>query len=98
VVSDRDPRSCNRDLVRVYGNYGPHLPDGSGEESGAAPLSSVEVAIETPAGQVLDHATWIRLALMATLVGYLAIIWVSHFVPLPPFLTGPLAFIRLLDD
>ena len=76
----------------------PHLPDGSGEESGAAPLSSVEVAIETPAGQVLDQATWIRLALMATLVGYLAIIWVSHFVPLPPFVTGPLAFIRLLDD
>jgi hypothetical protein len=56
------------------------------------------VAIETPAGRVLDQATWIRLALMATLVGYLAIIWVSHFVPLPPFVTGPLAFIRLLDD
>src|SRR6266568_948739 len=69
----------------------PHLPDGSGEESGAAPLSSVEMAIETPAGRVLDQATWIRLALMATLVGYLAIIWVSHFVPLPPFVTGPLA-------
>ena len=56
------------------------------------------MAIETPAGQVLDQATWIRLALMATLVGYLAIIWVSHFVPLPPFVTCPLAFIRLLDD
>jgi hypothetical protein len=56
------------------------------------------VAIETPAGRVLDQATWIRLALMATLVGYLAIIWVSHFVRLPPFLTGPLAFMRLVDD
>jgi hypothetical protein len=58
----------------------------------------VHVAIETPAGRVLDQGTWIRLAVMTTLVGYLAIIWVSHFVPLPPFLTGPLAFIRLLDD
>jgi len=56
------------------------------------------VATETPAGRVLDQATWIRLAVMATLVGCLAIIWVSHFVPLPRFLTGPLAFIRLLDE
>jgi hypothetical protein len=48
------------------------------------------VAIETPAGRVLDQATWIPLALMGTLLGYLAIIWVSHFVPLPPFI--------LLDD
>ena len=55
------------------------------------------MAIEIPAGRVLDQVTWIRLVLMATLVGYLAIIWVSHFVPLPPFVTGPLAFIRLLD-
>jgi hypothetical protein len=56
------------------------------------------VAIETPVGRILDQATWIRLALIATLVGCLAIIWVSHFVRLPPFVTGPLAFIRLLDD
>ena len=85
-------------MVRVTETMAPHLSDGSGEESRAAPLSSVEVAIVTPAGQVLDQATWIRLALIATLVGYLAIIWVSHFVPLPPFVTSPLAFIRLLDD
>jgi hypothetical protein len=49
------------------------------------------VAIETPTGRILDPATWIRLVLMATLFGYLAIIWVSHLVPLSPFLTGPLA-------
>lgn len=50
------------------------------------------VAIETPARRILHQAMWIRLALIATLFGYLAIIWVSHFVPLPAFLTGPLAF------
>jgi hypothetical protein len=54
-------------------------------------LSWIEVAIETPARRILDQATWIRLAVLATLFGYLAIIWVSHFVPMPPVLTGPLA-------
>jgi len=49
------------------------------------------VANRNPRGRILDQATSIRLALMATLFGYLAIIWVSHFIPLPPFLTGPLA-------
>jgi hypothetical protein len=41
---------------------------------------------------MIDRAIWIRLALMVVLFAYIAIIGVSHFIPLPPFLTGPLAF------
>jgi hypothetical protein len=55
------------------------------------------VAIETREGRVLDRATWIRLALMA-LIGYLAIIWVSSFVPLPPFGHRSTGLHPLLDD
>lgn len=49
------------------------------------------MAIETRAGQILDQTIWVRLVLIAVLLGYIAIIWVTHFVPLFPFLTGPLA-------
>jgi hypothetical protein len=49
------------------------------------------VAIQTPAGRILDQATWIRLAVMAALLGYLAIIWLCHFLLLQPSLTVPLA-------
>ncbi|HEV2029287.1 MAG TPA: hypothetical protein VGS16_12275 [Candidatus Dormibacteraeota bacterium] len=49
------------------------------------------MAVETPAPRILDQAIWFRIVLMAVLLGYIAIIWVTHFVLLPPFLTGPLA-------
>jgi hypothetical protein len=80
------PALSRRYVVRVHG--GPTL---KARNPGAAPLPWVEVAIETPAGWILDQAIWIRLAVMASLFGYLVIIWVTHFVPLPPFLTAPLA-------
>ena len=41
-------------------------------------------------GRILDQTMWVRLSLMAVLVGYIAIISVSHFIPLPHFLEGPL--------
>jgi hypothetical protein len=48
------------------------------------------VVIETPAARIVDQAIWIRLALMAVLVAYLAIIWTSHFIPLSVYLVGPM--------
>src|SRR5258706_6677416 len=39
----------------------------------------------------IDQTTWIRIVLMATLVGYIAAIWVTHFIPLSSVLTVPLA-------
>jgi hypothetical protein len=42
-------------------------------------------------GGRIDQSTWIRLALMATLFGYIAMIWVTHFLLLLPILTVPFA-------
>lgn len=47
-------------------------------------------------GRNLDQAMWVRLALIPVLIGYIAIIWVSHFTPLPRFLEGPLALTGFL--
>ena len=49
------------------------------------------MTIEAPAGRTLDRTNWIRLALIPILLGYLGISWVAHFLPLPDFLTVPLA-------
>ena len=43
------------------------------------------------AGHLADLAIWIRLAVAVILLSYIATIWVSHFVPLSPSLTVPLA-------
>ena len=39
-----------------------------------------------------------HVALIPILVGYLAIIWVAHFLALPDFLTVPLGLTRLADS
>jgi hypothetical protein len=47
-------------------------------------------------GRNLDQAIGVRLALIPVLVGYIAIISVSHFTPLPRFLEAPLALTGFL--
>jgi hypothetical protein len=42
-------------------------------------------------GPGIDQTTWIRIAVMATLFAYVAIIWLTHFLLLLPILTVPLA-------
>jgi hypothetical protein len=47
-------------------------------------------------GRIFDQAMWVRLALIAVLFGYLTIIWISHFIPLPRVLEAPLALTGFL--
>jgi purine-cytosine permease-like protein len=47
-------------------------------------------------GRIVDRAIWIRLAIAAALLGYIAIIFVSHFAPFPLFLGGLMAFLGWL--
>src|SRR5258708_20641313 len=42
-------------------------------------------------GRMVDRAIWIRLVIAAVLMGYLAIIFVSHFAAFPLFLGGLMA-------
>jgi hypothetical protein len=42
-------------------------------------------------GRTVDRALWIRLVIVAVLLGYLAIIFISHFAAFPLFLGGLMA-------
>jgi hypothetical protein len=47
-------------------------------------------------GWMLDRAMWVRLGIAVVLLGYIVIIWMSHFVAPPLFLGGLMALIGWL--
>ncbi len=47
-------------------------------------------------GWAADRAIWVRLVMMLVLLGYLAMVWESHIIPLPVSLEFPLALIGWL--